>query len=357
LKIALTGLPFSGKTTLFRSLSVGRETEAARPDAESLAMVKVPDPRLDKLAEVYQPGKKTPAAIEVVDTPGLDFSTQAGRAEAQRHVSALRQTDALVVVLRAFEDPNVFAYRDRVDPSADWEELHSDFMLTDLQTVTNRIEKLEAQLKKPSRTKEMAKELELQQRCAEALENETHLSEVVTDPAEQKLLRSFALLTTKPLIVVRNVGEDQIGDPPPLPDEIGAGCAVALDLAATLEAELAQLSDEEEAEFLAELGIEEPAIDRLTRACFTACHRSVFFTYGEDECRAWEIPVGADAVTAAGEIHTDLARGFIRAEVVHWDDFAEHGSVKAARDAGKFKLEGKSYQVQDGDLITVRFNV
>ncbi|MCG3178920.1 MAG: Ribosome-binding ATPase YchF [Phycisphaerae bacterium] len=356
MKIALTGLPFSGKSTLFHSLTAGKQADAAGA-AEHLAMVKVADPRLNRLADMYKPKKKTNAAIEFLDVPGLDFSTDAGRADAQRHIATLRQTDALVVVLRAFEDPGVFAYRDRVDPEADWREINSDFLLTDLQTVTNRIDKLEAQLKKPSRTKEMARELELQKRCAEALENERPLSEIVHDPEEQKMLRSFALLTTKPVVVVRNLGEGQMDAPPPWPAQITQDAAATLDLAATLEAELAELDAEAEAEFCKELGIEEPAVNRLTRACFTACSQIVFFTYGEDECRAWPIAAGTHAVDAAGEIHSDLARGFIRAEVVHWSDFAELGDMKFAREAGKFRLEGKTYVVQDGDLITIRFNV
>lgn len=358
MRIALAGLPFSGKTTLFHSLTGGgRASGGDRPGAESLATVKVPDPRLDKLADIFEPKRKTPAAIEFIDVPGLDFDSPSGRAEAQRHVATLRQADALVVVLRAFEKADIFAYRDRVDPEADWTELMNEFLLTDLGAVTNRIEKLEAGLKKPNRTKQMEQELELMKRCAAVLEEERPLTEAIHNEDEERMVRSFALLTLKPIVVVRNLGEDVLAAPPPLPEAVARDASAALDLAATLEAELAELSPEEEAEFLKELGIDEPAVNRLARACFAATKQIVFFTYGEDECRAWAIPGGADAVTAAGEIHSDLARGFIRAEVVHWDDYDALGSMKAARDAGKFALEGKSYVVQDGDLITIRFNV
>ncbi len=357
MKIALAGLPFSGKSTLLRSLTGGgRGGEVERPGAERLAVVKVPDPRLDRLTEVYKPKKKVPAAIEFVDVPGLGFDTESARTESARHMPTLRQSDALVVVLRAFQNPDVFAYRERVDPLADWRELHSEFLLSDLQTVTNRIERLKVSLTKPSRTRAMEHELALLERCAEALENEKPLSGVVSGE-EEKQLRSFALLTQKSIVVVRNLGEDQLGASPPVPDPLRDASAEVLDLAATLEAELAELGPEEEAEFCRELGIAEPAVNRLARACLAACRMIVFFTYGDDECRAWPVPAGSDAVTAAGTIHSDLARGFIRAEVVHWDDFARHGDVKGARDAGKFRLEGKSYVVQDGDLFIVRFAV
>ncbi|MDD4890635.1 MAG: DUF933 domain-containing protein [Phycisphaerae bacterium] len=357
MKIALAGLPFSGKTTLLRSLIAGgRSAAGTRPDAESVAMVKVPDPRLDKLTEIFKPRKKVPAQIEFVDVPGLGFDTDAARTESARHLPILRQADALVVVLRAFEGGDVFAYRDRVDPQADWRELHSEFLLSDLQTITNRIDKVKVSLTKPNRTKAMEHELALLQRCVEALENEKPLSGVLTAD-EEKELRSFGLLTQKSIVVVRNLGENQLASPPPVPDEMRNAAAEVLDLAATLEAELADLGPEEEETFLKEYGLTEPAVNRLARACLAACRMIVFLTYGEDECRAWPIAAGADAVTAAGAIHSDLARGFIRAEIVHWQDFADHGDIKGCRDAGKFKLEGKSYLMQDGDLVVIRFAV
>ena len=357
MKIALTGLPFSGKTTLLRSLTGGgRSAAAGRGDAESVAMVKVPDPRLDRLTEIFKPKKKVPAAIEFVDVPGLGFDTDAARADSARYLPTLRQADALVVVLRAFTQSDVFAYRGRVDPLSDWRELHSEFLLSDLQAITNRIDRVKAALTKPSRTKAMEQELVLLQRCVEALENEKPLSGLLS-VEEEKQLRSFSLLTWKSIVVVRNLGEAELAAPPPVPAEISGNSAAVLDLSAPLEAELAELGPEDEKTFCKEMGIAEPAVNRLARASLLACRMIQFFTYGEDECRAWPIPAGADAVTAAGAIHSDLARGFIRAEIVHWADFAEHGDIKGCRDAGKFRLEGKGYGMQDGDLVVIRFAV
>lgn len=356
MKIAICGLPFSGKTTLLKSLTGGGRATGGRADAESVAMVKVPDPRLDKLTEIYKPKKKVPAAIEFIDVPGLGFDTEPARTESARHMPTLRQADALVVVLRSFDSDDVFAYRDRVDPLADWRELHSEFLLNDLQAISNRIDRVKASLTKPNRTKAMEAELHLLQRCSEALENEKPLVGLLS-PEEEKQLRSFGLLTEKSIVVVRNLGEGQLASPPPAPAEMRDNAAEVLDLSATLEAELAELSPDDADAFLKDLGIAEPAVNRLARACLAACRMICFFTYGEDECRAWPIPAGSDAVTAAGAIHSDLARGFIRAEVVHWADFETHGDIKSCRDAGKFKLEGKTYEVADGDLIVIRFAV
>jgi hypothetical protein len=356
MRVALVGLPQSGKSTLFAAVAEagGSHVDLSRPDQPHLAVVKVPDERVDWLAELYQPKKTTLAELEFVDLPGFDLRDEAGRKAAKMHWSAMRQADMIVMVLRAFEDPSVPAYRNRVDPEADLEELASEMLFADLEQVTNRVEKLEVAVKKPSpRREEQAKELELMVKLKEALENEKPISSVVSGEAEDKQIRSFAFLSQKPTLVVRNVGEDQA-------DQAGEdrmGELPRITLSAKIEQEIAQLDAEERAEFMADLGIGVSARDRLIRACYDRLKLLSFLTCGEDECRAWTIPAGTDAVTAAGEIHSDIARGFIRAETVAFDDLKEAGDMKGAKAAGKIRLEGKTYEIADGDVINFRFNV
>lgn len=357
MEVALIGMSQSGKSTLFAAVTEGRiSPQAQLAHQAERVVVQVPDERVDKLAAICRPKKTTYATINFVDLPGFDFREESTRHEARRLIAQARQANLLVVVLRAFADETVPAYRDRIDPAADLTELHGELIWADLELVANRIEKLKTSITKPTPHVEQDKrELELMQRCQEALENERPLSGVIESPEQEKLVRSFGFLTLKPLLLVMNISEDQLDQPPAPP--AGANPAETLALSAKLEAELAGLEPAERAEFMTDLGLDDLAKDRLLRRCYESLNLVSFLTYGPDEVRAWSIPRDCAAVEAAGLIHSDIQRGFIRAETVGWSDFEAAGDFKAAKAAGKFRLEGKQYPVQDGDIITFRFNV
>jgi GTP-binding protein YchF len=356
MKVALIGPPQSGKTELFAAVAAaqGSNVDLSRPDQPHLAVVKVPDSRLDWLSDLYHPKKYTPAELEFLDLPGLDLSDEVGRSRARALWSAMRQSDMLVFVVRSFPSDAVAPYRNRVDPLSDVGELLAEMIFADLDQVTNRLEKIQASLKKPTAKRdEQLREQALMERLRDALENERPISSAVENEAEDKLLRSFAFLSQKPMLVVVNCGEDQLAEPL---DEQYEGLE-RLKLSAKIEHEIAELEPDERAMFLEDLGIAEPARDRLIRACYSQLDLVSFLTAGEDEVRAWTIAKGTDAVTAAGEIHSDIARGFIRAETVAFDDLQANRDMKGAKAAGKIRLEGKTYVVQDGDIINFRFNV
>ncbi|MHC5034276.1 MAG: DUF933 domain-containing protein [Planctomycetota bacterium] len=356
MRAALVGPPQSGKSTLFAAVAEagGSHVDIHRPDQPHLAVVKVPDERLDFLAGLYKPKKVVQAELELLDLPGLNLQDEAGRHHAKTHWAAMRQSELLVFVVRGFDAPGVPAYRGRTDPTADVQEMLEEMLFADLEQVTNRIEKLEAAVRKPTQHREeQARELELMKRLGEALEAERPIAEAVTSEAEEKLLRSFAFLSQKPALAVLNCSEGALSEPPPqMPGELP--CVV---LSAKIEEEIAELPVEDRAEFMADLGVSASARDVLVRACCERLNLATFLTFASDECRAWLVPAGTDAVTAAGTIHTDMARGFIRAETVSCEDLRAAGDMKSAKAAGKVRLEGKSYVVQDGDVITFRFSV
>ncbi|MBS3734916.1 MAG: YchF family ATPase [Phycisphaerae bacterium] len=356
MRVALIGPRQSGKSILLAAVAEagGSHVDLSRPDQPHRAVVKVPDPRVDWLAEQYRPKKVTYAELEFVDTPGYDLRDEAGRQHAKAHWPLVRQSHMLLPVVRAFDDATVPAYRDRVDPVADVEELLAELLFADLEQVTNRVEKLSESVRKPTpRRNEDQRELELMQRLQQTLEAERPVAEAVRTDAEEKLIRSFAFLSLKSLLVVVNSSEAQLDDPPP---EMPAGLP-AMRISAKIEEEIAELPADERAAFLADLGVSASARDVLIRACYERMNLVSFLTYGEDECRAWTVPAGTRAVEAAGEIHSDIARGFIRAETVAFDDLQAAGDIKSARAAGTLRLEGKDYVVADGDVITFRFNV
>ncbi|MCK4602794.1 MAG: YchF family ATPase [Phycisphaerae bacterium] len=356
MQVALVGPPQSGKSTLFAAVAEagGSHVHLERGDQPHLAVVKVPDERLNWLAELAKPKKVTPAELEFLDLPGFDLSSEAGRTHARTHWAAMRQSDMLVLVVRSFEDPTIPVYRGRLDPPADVRELLDEMLFADLEQVTTRIEKLQVAIRKPTaKHDQQMHELELMKRLAASLEDEKLTSDAVVSESEAKLLRSFALLSQKPALAVLNCGEDSL-------DEAGPEKLASLPclrLSAKIEEELAQLPQADRGEFLAELHLAAPARDRLIRACYEGLNLASFFTTTGNECRAWTVPAGTDALTAAGAIHSDIARGFIRAETVTYDDLHACGNMKAAKAAGKVRLEGKNYVVRDGDVIHFRFNV
>jgi len=355
MRVALIGPPQSGKSTLFAAVAEagGSHVDLSRPDQPHLAVVKVPDERLEWLGEKFQREKLIPAELEFLDLPGFDLSTVSSRQRSRAHWQAMRGSDMIVMVVRKFQDEAVPAYRGGVDPDRDVEELLAEMLFADLDQVTGRLEKLQAALKKPTGHHEQEQhELELMRRLAEALEAEKPISQAVQSQAEGKFIRSFAFLSQKPALAVLNCSEDDLAGTYQAP-----GGVETMRLSAKIEEEIAQLAPQERGQFLADLGVSGSARDRLIRACYGGMRLVSFLTIGQDECRAWSIPAGTDAVTAAGEIHSDIARGFIRAETVAFEDLRAAGDMKAAKAAGKVRLEGKSYVVRDGDVINFRFNV
>ncbi|MCK4624873.1 MAG: DUF933 domain-containing protein [Phycisphaerae bacterium] len=356
MRAALVGLPQSGKSTLFAALAEagGSGVHLDRPDQEHLAVVKVPDERLDWLEDHYKPKKTTHAEIEFLDVPGMDLSSEPARRHARTHWPAVRQSDMIVIVLRDFQNDSVPPYRGRVDAEADLEELRSEMLFSDLEQVAGRIEKLQTAAGKPTPEQDKnVRELELMQRMQEVLEDEKPLTEAVVSETDKKTARAFAFQMLKPVVVVLNCDE---GSTETGGVEEFSGLP-AIRLSAKIEEEIASLAPADRGEFMEEMEIPTLARDRLVRSCYKAMDLITFLTASESECHAWSIRAGTDAVTAAGQIHSDIARGFIRAQVVAFDDLKSAGSEKAARAAGKIRLEGKNYMIRDGDEILFRFNV
>ncbi len=356
MKVALLGLLQSGKSTILAALS-SKTIPAPGSTSIEEAIVPVPDERFDWLAEYYKPKKTTHATIDCLDVPGFNFTDEHGRAAARRLINKIRTVDLLVLVVRAFENPAVPPYRNRINPAADLAELRTELLLTDLELVATRIENLEKQVHKPTKTQAHDKaELALQKKLQQAIESEKPISSAVETQAERKMIKSLGFLTLKPIVVAVNVGEDQLDKGFDFADQIDDSVPV-ITFCAKLEHELAQLDGESKAEFMTDLGITESAASKFAKSCYSALNLISFLTVASCELRAWPIKRGAVALEAAGKIHTDLQRGFIRAETFSLNDLKELGSEKALKAVGKIRLEGKDYIVQDGDIINFRFNV
>jgi len=352
MRVAIVGLPYSGKTSLFLALS-GVPRDHLNPAGENLASVKVPEPRLDLLVELFKPRRRAEATLDFCDLPAAP--EEEARAGLSRHLPALRQSDALLIVLRAFRSSSVPDPPDGIDPQRDLQRLREEMLLADLLACDNRLEKLEAALRKHTRDHDQnRREHELLRRCRQALEAETPLREVLRAPDDEKLVRSFGFLTQKPVVTVINVDEEAAGHPPPFADP---HAAETLALCARLEAEIAELDPADRSAFLGAYGLTEPARERVIHACFKALDLICFLTVSENEARAWEVRRGTTAIEAAGRIHTDFARGFIRAETVAYKDLKAAGSMRQAKAAGKVRQEPKHYVVQDGDILNIKFNV
>lgn len=356
MKVALIGLLESGKSTIMSAIS-GKAKQPVGAAAIDEAIVPVPDERLELLAKYYKPGKIVRATLDCLDVPGFNFADEHGRAAARRLITQIRTVDLLVPVVRAFDDPSVPPYRNSVNPARDLAELKTELLLSDLEQVTVRIERLEKQLTKPTKTQAQDKaELALHKKLQQAIESEKPISSVVETDAEREIIKSFGFLTLKPMVVAVNVGEDQLDRAFDFGDVIEKNTPI-IALCGKLEYELSQLDDESRATFMAELGIKESAVSKFVRSCYSVLGLISFLTVGSDEVRAWPIKQGTSALDAAGKVHSDIKRGFIRAETFNYKDFKELGSEKAIRAAGKIRLEGKEYVVKDGDIINFRFNV
>lgn len=358
LRAALIGYPSTGKTTLFRLMTSAREgtrpAHHGRLEA-NVGISRVPDARLDRLTALFNPRKHVPATVEFADLAA------GGRTGAKDlvDVAPFRNADALVHVVRTFRDASVPHGPGPIDPARDVRTMDEELILADLGIVERRLERLEKDLKK-GQTPELKREQELLAQCRSALENGQPMRALGLAGEDAKRLRGFQFLSAKPMLVVLNVDEADIGGL----DEAVAGAGLAewaaqpatraVALCAKIELEIAELEPADAAAFLADLGLKESGLDRVIRASYDLLGYISFFTVGEDECRAWSIPRHTPAQEAAGEIHTDIQRGFIRAEVVRYDHLLARGSIAACKEHGEFRLEGKEYVVADGDVINFR---
>jgi GTP-binding protein YchF len=362
MKIGIVGLPFVGKTTVFNTLTFAQ----ARVGEFSLGVkeanrgiVKVPDERVHKLASLYNPKKVTPAEVEYIDVAGLVKETKEKGSEGGFYHS-LREVDELAHVVRVFQDENVMHVSGSVDPKRDIKDLDLDLILIDLDIVEKRLKRLEKTVTS-SKAEEEKRELLILQRFKESLDQGIPLRELELSPDEEKLIRGYAFLSLKPMLLILNIDEKQNNQREKLEAEFSemakrkktAMCSIC----GKLEMELSQLEEEDRDAFMEDLGVRELAVERVIDISYKLLDLISFFTTNENEVKAWPVPSGIKAIKAAGVVHTDMERGFIKAEVITFDKLWELGSIHKAKEKGELRLEGKEYVVQDGDVIFFRFNV
>jgi GTP-binding protein YchF len=367
MEIGIIGLPSVGKTTLFNIVTRNRIKTGSYSagNAPNLGVATVPDARLAWLSEQFHPKKTTYASVNFVDVAGLVEGGAKKDAFSSQFLAALRAVDALVHVVRAFDDPAVPHPSESIDPVRDIHTVNTELLIGDIGVVEKRLERLAQDIAKGRNRAEAEKEQALFLRLQTCLESEQPLSTMDFSENEKHALKGYTFLTLKPLVYAINLGEGQEFDPSllgDLPTETTDGVLLVngnptIAFQGKVEEEIAQLPEEEVADFLEAMGIEEPAAHRLIRTCYYVLDVISFFTVGDDECRAWTTRRGDTAPVAAGRIHSDLERGFIRAESFTYDDLRRLGTVAAVKDAGLFRLEGKDHVVSDGEILNIRFNV
>ena len=356
-RIGIVGLPNAGKSSLFNALTEGSAPVAPHPfttTETTQGVAHVPDHRLAALAQMSESKKTVRATVELVDVAGLAAGSAQGEGLGNRFLAGLREMDALCLVLRAFEDPNVAG---NTDPVEDLQTLELELVLADLESAQMQLYRR----RKAARSEKVPSiEVAVLERAVQALEAGTPIYRSDLDSEHRTVLKQFFLLTDKPVLAVVNLGEDQVADADSsvklVAEELG-GAAEVLGVSVKLEAEASQLEPDERTELLEGLGLGEGVLPRATRAAYHLLGRRTFLTTGDKESRAWTFRAGARAPECAGVIHSDMQRGFIRAEIIHWDELLQLGSWSAAKAAGRLRVEGKDYQVVDGDVLEIRFNV
>lgn len=365
MKLGIVGLPNVGKSTLFNSLTKAGAEAANYPFCTidpNVGVVPVPDERIQLLGKMYHSKKITPAVIEFVDIAGLVKGASKGEGLGNQFLANIREVDAIIHVVRCFEDPNVVHVDGSINPLRDIETINLELIFADLEVLERRISKV---AKTARMDKGAAKELNLLKRIKAHLEDEKMASTLdIEDEDEQKMMAGYNLLTAKPVIYAANVSEDDLADDGASNSGVADVRKYAKEhgsevfvICAEIEAEISELEDDEKQAFLDDLGLKEAGLDKLIRASYRTLGLMSFLTAGEDETRAWTIKIGTKAPQAAGKIHSDFERGFIKAEVVNYKTLLEEGSLAAAREKGLVRMEGKDYVVQDGDVILFRFNV
>ena len=363
MKLGMVGLPNSGKSTLFNALTGSEAAAGNYPFStvdKNVGIVPVGDSRLAVLQEIYSAKKITPATIEFVDIAGLVRGSSGGGGLGNKFLSHIREMDGLVHVVRCFDNENIPHVDGGIDPVRDMETIRLELIFADMETVTKRIDKVKKENKSAAQSRSGKEELALLERLLAHLEDEKTAADFNAEEHERQMLAHLGLLTSKPMIYVANVDEADIeGNEHTAAMQSALSCdnIEAFIVAAKVEEELVGLDDGQKKEFLTELGIASSGLDKVTEAGYRALNLMSFLTGGPTEVRAWTIPVGTKAVMAAGKIHSDIQRGFIRAEIVSYDDLVEKGNYNACKDAGLTRLEGKEYIVKEGDVILFRFNV
>jgi len=354
--VGIIGLPLSGKSIIFDAIAAGHEARSHDPIRPRVVTVKVPDQRMEWLREHFERKKFTLDSIEFLDFAGL-FDTSPHAPRDSRVFAEVRDCDALMIVLRGFPDENLPHPEGSIDPPRDLRFIEDEMLLADLDMAERRIEKLKVKVTKPTPAQKQDKiELAILERCRDAINEEKPIKTVEQNADEEKAIRGFRFLTAKDAVVLINIGDEQETHGF-WREAIAEKYAQVLFVRGRIESEIAELDEADRAEFLADIGMEESARDRLIHASLRALQRGNFFTIGDDELKAWPLKPGDTALDCAGTIHTDFARGFIRAEVVPFHDLKECGSMKEAKAQGKMHVQGKDYKVQDGDILYIRFSV